>query len=376
MNSRKKVAFLLSCLKFGGAERVALNLAKALQVRHDVDIDIVLMSREGEFLDEAEASFNVVDLKCDRTYKLPLKLGLYALKARPNAIISSFWKLNFSACLTKAAMPIFKLLLWEHSTEYQKAFGLGRIYFFVISNTFYRFADYIVAVSSGVFDDIAQHTLLLRSKLNKIYNPVTPPDPLLVCAREPNLERANEKRLIYVGRLAPEKNPILVVNAFALASRTRKMTLTFVGDGPLRRELEHLIEQRQLGDLVRCVGFQKNPYEYVSKADILVISSLREGLPSAIIEALYCGCSIVSTDCGGGIRDILGNGCYGTIVPRNDENALAQGILDEIETNRDFERQISAAQRFLPETAADAYYELIFSQRPPFNAEKSFEAQP
>ena len=81
--------------------------------------NILLMSVEGELLQEAQRRFNVVDLRCGKTWKLPIALAQYALTTRPAAILSSFWKLNLCACLSRIAYPFARLGLWEHSPPSQ-----------------------------------------------------------------------------------------------------------------------------------------------------------------------------------------------------------------------------------------------------------------
>lgn len=106
------VALLLPSLKFGGAERVAVNLARALSAL-GVTVDMLLMSHQGEFLAEAERYCQVVDLQCDRTYKLPGKLLSYFQMRHPDVLLSSFWKLNLCACLARLLHWRTKVLLWN-----------------------------------------------------------------------------------------------------------------------------------------------------------------------------------------------------------------------------------------------------------------------
>src|SRR4051812_39502663 len=109
-----KVAILLPSLKFGGAERVSITLARQLK-EADLAIEFVLMSKEGELLNDAASEFNIRDLRCRRTYQLPMRLHGYLRESQPDVLICSFWKLNLCACLARLLTPKVKLLLWEHS---------------------------------------------------------------------------------------------------------------------------------------------------------------------------------------------------------------------------------------------------------------------
>jgi glycosyltransferase involved in cell wall biosynthesis len=348
-SSKNKIALLLPCLKFGGAERVALNLAKALR-DSDAQVEILLMSKEGEFLEDAKTHFNVVDLKCNRTYKLPGKLLAYMWRERPNVLLSSFWKLNLCACAVKFLSPRHVLLLWEHS-EPSKSKNSPKWLYAISSSVFYQLSDNIIAVSSGVHGDISRWTFGLQRKLKTIFNPIRPPDPNLLLERR----QSREKQILWVGRLDDVKNPGLLLEAFALMPMESNTTLLFVGDGKLRAGLEKRCRDLGLEDRVRFHGYHPNPYELMASSDLLVLSSNREGLPGVIIEAMYCGLRVVSTDCGKGIRDILLDGHYGTIVPPGDKFALAAAVETELQTPLAAEKQIRGAQRFLPHVIAEKF---------------------
>ncbi len=350
-----KIAILLSSLKFGGAERVSLNLARALQ-DNACEIDILLMSKEGEFLAEASSSFRVVDLRCRRTYQLPWKLVQYFWMNRPAALISSFWKQNLCSCLARLFFPSVRLILWEHSPPSRSANSPAWLY--AISATiFYRMATKIVVVSSGVYNDVARWTIGLRSRLIVILNPIRPPSGL----SEPIRSIAEKKRVVSVGRIDKNKNHRLLIEAFSLVAAKRPVELEIVGEGELRPSLEELCSAKGLEGSVFFTGFSSNPYEILTRSDLLVVSSDREGLPSVIIEALYCGLSIVSTNCGEGIEDILLDGKYGRIVPCNDVSALARAVEAELENPRAREGQKIGARRFLPEIAATRFLQFIKS---------------
>ena len=305
----KKIAILLPSMKFGGGERVSLNLAREMK-ELGICVDIVVMRKEGELLLDAENHFRVIDLHCLKTYRLPDKLLKYIIVNRPCAVISSFWKLNLCACLSRLLLPLFKLILWEHSPPSKTP--LSPTWLYAISATlFYPIALKIVAVSNGVNLDIKKHTIGLNRKLVTIYNPVAPPDRSL----RRNYTSVNDvcPKIICVGRLDKEKNFALAIRAFAQFSKSNVAMLLIVGDGVLRESLEKLCKELKVDNLVKFNGFSSNPYQLIIDSDLLVMSSDFEGLPSVIIEALYCGLPVVSTDCTSGPRELLMDGEFGSL---------------------------------------------------------------
>jgi glycosyltransferase involved in cell wall biosynthesis len=345
----KKICILLPSFKFGGAERVALNLARALE-DSGVRVVFLLMSREGELLCEAERDFPVIDLRCDRTYKLPFKLLSYFVRQRPDVLISSFWKLNLCSCLARIRFPSIRLLLWEHSQP-SKSRNSPKWLYAISASILYRFADTVVTVSSAVYADVDRWTRGLRGRLVTIFNPIQPPDPGLLHRRK----RAPGRQIVWVGRLDTRKNPVLALEAFAVAADACDADLIFVGEGPMRRELEQRRGALGLEHRVSFTGYLANPYEVIAVSDLLLLSSENEGLPSVVIEAMYCGLRVVSTDCGTGVHDILLDNVYGTIVTSNDKVALARAIEAELASRWVPQFQIDGAQRFLPHVAAQQF---------------------
>lgn len=340
---RPCVAFVLSSLKFGGGERVALNLAHALKAK-GYDVHFLLMSQEGEFLQEASDKFKVVDLACSRTWKLPLRLGRYLAEEQPDALISSFWKLNLCACAARIAKPSCKLVLWEHSPPSRSK--NSPVWLYGLTATFaYQLATKVVAVSSGVLSDVRRITAGLQRKTMVIFNPVPPPREAAALLRN----RSGTGKIIWVGRLDVPKNPLLALEAFALLADSRDCSLQIVGDGSLREALERRVRQLGLEARVSILGYRKDAYALMGDSDLLVLSSDREGLPTVLVEALYCGLRIVATDCGEGIHDILLDGRYGTIVSPGNKEALAAAMQRELATPRNPRVQQEGAERFLPE---------------------------
>lgn len=344
MNRQKpvRIAFVLSSLRFGGGERVALNLAHALQAE-GCEIDFLLMSVQGEFLEEAVQHFTVHDLDCPRTWRLPFALARYLRRHRPYALISSFWKLNLCSCIARLFDPGCKLLLWEHSPPSRSKNSPTWLYTLTASSL-YHLGSKVITVSTGVFRDVRRITFGLGRKTVIIFNPVSPPPLAAQCTRS----HQGRRSIIWVGRLDAPKNPQLALEAFALLPSSTDSVLQIVGEGRLRAELEDRAASLGLRERVRFLGFRRDAYALMAQADLLVLSSDREGLPTVLVEALYCGLPIVSTDCGEGVQDILAGERYGSIVPVGDPHALAAAIRRELAAPRDGRTQRAGADRFRP----------------------------
>lgn len=351
-----RVAILLPCLIFGGAERAVLTLARAL-TQLGCRVSILLLSHEGQLLEEAQREWRVVDLQCQRTKYLPQRLVAY-LSANPtDVLLSNFWKLNLCACIVRTRFPRLRLLLWEHGHP-SASRNSPNILFAASASILYRMATKVICVSSGVAHDVLNLTLGLKSRVIVINNPVPPTEPT------PRRSRSGVKRIAWVGRLHEEKNPRLLIDAFVLVASEVDAELLFIGDGVMRAELEAMSAQSGVGERIIFAGFLNKPNELLVDCDLLVSTSNWEGFGNVLVEAMYSGLSVVSTDSGGGVDDIIGESMYGSIVPRGDARALAQSIVTELACPRDPEQQKRGARRFLPRTIAAQFIAAAGIYRP------------
>ena len=165
--------------------------------------------------------------------------------------------------------------------------------------------------------------------------------------------------IIGVGRLVPQKKFSTLIMAFAKIRSKRNLRLMILGEGRLRKELEQLAEQLQVADDFIMPGFQDNPFACISKASVFVLSSVWEGLVSVLVEALATGCAVVSTDCPHGPSEILEKGKYGRIVPVGDYKAMADAILQALDTPADRNVLIARADDFSVSLIVEQYLQLI-----------------
>ena len=130
-----------------------------------------------------------------------------------------------------------------------------------------------------------------------------------------------------IGRLEKQKNFQLLIKAHKLLlERNINNNLVILGQGSQEMYLKSLIQKLSVEKSVIFLGFQENPYKYLKQADIFVQSSIYEGLPTVLIEALVLNIPVVATNCPDGAKEILENGKYGLLVKMNDEKALADAI--------------------------------------------------
>jgi glycosyltransferase involved in cell wall biosynthesis len=166
--------------------------------------------------------------------------------------------------------------------------------------------------------------------------------------------------VLAAGRMVPAKDYPTLLRAFRLVRDRHTARLVILGDGHLRPELESLVVELGLEDDVSMPGFDKNPFRYMARCRIYVLSSIFEGLGSALIQAMACGAPAIATDCPFGPAEIIVEpGRDGILVPPRDPAALAREIVRLLE-HPELCRELAArgrrsAERFGADAAVKAY---------------------
>jgi glycosyltransferase involved in cell wall biosynthesis len=223
-------------------------------------------------------------------------------------------------------------------------------------------ADEIIAPSDGVADDIAAIARMRRARISMIYNPVFGPSLLAQAAAEighPWLTKGDVPTIVAAGKLKRQKDFPTLLRAFAHIRRALPSRLIILGEGSERASLVKLAEELGLAGDVALPGQVRNPYVYYRRAAVFVLSSKWEGLPTVLIEAMACGCPVVSTACPNGPSEILDNGRFGPLVPVGDDRELAKAVLDTLTNPLPKESLIERARCFSIEEAALRYERLM-----------------
>ena len=332
IDEQPRLAIFISGMYGGGAQRSILKLAKGI-AKAGYPIDLVLAKAEGPFLKEIPDDVRLVDLEAPRVLSSIPALIRYLRRERPTAMLTALDYVNIIAvCARRLAGVSTRLIVSERNNLSQSAQHKqsrhGRFMPRLIK-FFYPFADGIVAVSKGVANDLAQVTGLPRQKIEAIYNPIVTPElheKTQDTLDHPWFKPGQPPVILAVGRLTKQKDFPTLIKAFAQVRQNHQARLMILGEGDDRPTLEALAEELGVETDVCLPGFVINPYPYMVQASLFVLSSRWEGLPGVLIEALYCGTPLVSTDCPSGPREILADGQYGQLVPVGDVEAMAQAI--------------------------------------------------
>lgn len=324
-----RVAIFASFSGQGGVEHMLGNLARGM-LAAGVRVDLVLARAEGEHLGSIPEHVNVVRLNVRHTWQALPGLIRYLRTARPDALLAAKERAIRIAILTRWLSGVRVRLAGRLGTTVSAALAgksrLRRAAWFAGMRLFHPRLDAIVAVSEGVRDDIVAITGLPASRVTVIDNPVITPE-LAVRAAEPAahpwLTDASVPVIMGMGRLTRQKGFPDLIRAFARLRAERPCRLILIGEGGDRARLEALAATLGVGTEVDLVGFRHNPYALLSRASLFVLSSLWEGSPNALTEALALGIPSVATDCPSGPRQILADGRFGPLVAVGDVAGLA-----------------------------------------------------
>lgn len=357
------IACFIPSLFGGGAERVAINLCDGWS-RTGHKVQIVVSEASGAFCDQIPTNVELVNLDTGKVRKSIGKLAQYIDDQRPDVLCSHLSHANIAAtrAVNKSnAKP--KCVLVEHLTmSAYKGVKLRDKLIKPIARRVYKHADAIVAVSVGAARDLERTLSLPSESVHVIYNPVVT-DELATKA-----ELYNEHPWLHddvpvvlgVGRLTPQKDFNTLITAFSKAQKKRDLRLALLGTGELQSQLDSQIRSLGLEDHVLLAGFSKNPYSWMTNADLFVLSSRWEALPTVLIEAMACGCNVVATDCPSGPVEILVEDLASGLVPVGDSDKMAETILSTLQNpiSRDRLRAM-ARSRFSDEQSCNAYLQLF-----------------
>lgn len=313
-----KILYVITGLGLGGAEKVVADLADQMAVLgHNVKIAYLT----GDVLVKPASSdveIIALHLNSAKDFLLASKKYQKLIKRfRPDVVHAHMVHANLFARLNRALCPVPKLICTAHNSNEG---GKARMLAYRLTN---RLSDINTNVSQEATDSLIRKGAFKKSNVMTVHNGIDLSKFEKVSSSQA-LDQ-NVINLISVGRFNDQKDYPNLINAFAELKKniTTNIRLTIVGDGELRAQIEAMIKQLDLDNDIVLLGRRSDIPELLSQADIFVLASKHEGLPTVVIEAMACECYVIATDCGGS-AEIVGD--TGQLVPIQDSKALATAL--------------------------------------------------
>ncbi|WP_455970853.1 glycosyltransferase family 4 protein [Bacteroides congonensis] len=334
----------------GGAERQIIMLSNELAQRgHDVHLVVLSEYKSPYPVSDNVKIYDLTDVEQGK-YRIVQRFKAFRKvlsEIQPDVTINYNLQSAYFSLLIKKGWT-GKVLYSERGDPYDKEYSglLG-----IIRDITYRKVDALVFQSEGARDFFK---IGCRQKSIVIHNSVAVPQDKYPIAEK------RDNRIVTVGRLHPQKNPHLLIDAFAkIASKYPMVTLEFYGDGELHEELQNKIDSLELTDRIKLYASRKDIFDCIRTAGLFVLPSDYEGMPNALMEAMSLGLPCISADCRpGGARTLIKDGKNGFIVPVKDVDAMA-GKMAYLLDNPDVTERIAIEARHLGETHTN---EVVFDK--------------
>lgn len=352
-----KIAILSSFLHhasgFGGITPWLVNLANGfLEKGHPVDILVNAAKHTPLYYEPIDERIPIINLGYHKLTAIGA-LRRYLKKNRPDVLLAAGYRYNNMAVLahltTGRPSKCFLSVHENITSGSQKLKNWKGWLRFALIRRLYGMAKGVVAVSDGVARDLVDNFGLPAENVGVIYNPIVNPRIEALAAEEPEHPWLKNKQMpvvLGVGRLEPQKAFDQLIRAFSKLIGHTPSKLIIIGEGAERKNLEQLIQTLELHDQVALPGFAANPFAYMQKADLFVLSSGWEGFGNVLAEALATGTPVVSTDCPSGPAEILNQGEFGPLVPVGDTDALAAAMKSVLENPPEREKLINRGYRY------------------------------
>lgn len=359
------LAFFIPSLAGGGAERIVKTLVNAL-VQRGHQVDLLLTSRRGPFLSCLDSRVSVVCLGCDHTIQTVPSLICVLRKRRPDVVVTSLlnatvaayvalrW-LRFSGNWRPALCTIVHSLLRQKAA---RAEGVRAQLLMHIARPVLREVESVIAVSDTARENLSSYTGRDSEKTTVIPNPFDI-DAIQEKAQNPVSHKwvgQDSAVVVAVGRLCPIKNYPLLLRALSHLDDTRDVQTRILGAGSQRRALEDLSRKLGIDTKVDFMGFVKDPYTIISRADLLVLPSTAEAFGNVVVEALACGTPVIATESSGGPTELLEelDAGYTPLAPP-DPLSLAEYIDATLNSTPNVERLRERARDFDLSAIVDQY---------------------
>lgn len=361
---KKKVLFLIHTLSAGGAEKILVNLANGID-KEKYDITVMTVIDTGVFRKDLND-----DIEYKSIFKNPFSSKKPKKQVKPGnplnkknkliKLLAKFYVMFWKVVPMKLVHKLFignkydteiaflegicakiisgssnersEKISWIHVDMMNHNKSEAVFWNRDLEMQCYDKFSKIICVSNNVKSSFIEKFPINEEKILVRYNPVDT-NEILHKAKEDvlDVEISDKKIVCSVGRLVTQKGYDRLLRVHnTLIKEGLDYELWIIGEGNKRKELEDYIENNNLRNSVKLIGFKENPYKYISKSDIFVCSSRAEGFSTVATEATILGKPIVTVNCSG-MKELLGESNELGIVTENNEDALCEGLKNMIE---------------------------------------------
>ncbi len=392
--TRPDVSILIYDLRASGVVRNALRIARQAAVA-GLRVDLVVVQAQGDFRPSDHPRIKLVSLMPEAsanrflgTLAAAKHLRAYLTQQRPRVLFSAGNHIH-----PLAAMACFRLedaprLIMRASNDlsHVRRSGWQALASHVLAasarpllRAMFTMADRIVSVSDELAGSLGSRLGLPQAEIDVIPNGIDVNRIGQLSRQEvmhPWLAPGQPPVILGVGRLHRQKNFPLLLRAFALLRRRQPARLMILGAGTPQalKELQDLADQLGIADDVAFMGYVENPFAYLRRAALYVLSSSWEGMSNSLLEAMACGCPVVATRCPTGTIEVLADGEYGPLVEIENDEALADAMRCRLDQPRQSARLMARAQDYDLFRALDAYTHLLVSEARPAEAAPALSA--
>lgn len=327
-----KILFVLDSLGLGGAQSVILNILKHID-RNKFNAELAFFDREGDYMSNLPKDITYYDLNAVRTRYMVFSLVRLLREIKPQIIFSTLFKVNAAINIAVKLAGISPKVIIRSSNFLSSKFRVEPFYTNILSRWANKNADLIVATTKEMRSDMYKNFNIPFNQIKVINNPVDikfidemSHKPIKNSSIKIN-SLQNSPLIASMGRLTIQKGYSYLLRAFQMVRNKLPARLFILGRGDKKEELENLAKDLNVDEYVKFLGFQSNPYRLIARADLFVLSSLWEGFPNALIEAMTCRIPVISTDCSSGPEEIITSGVNGLLVPVGNVDILANAII-------------------------------------------------